>query len=223
MSRAAEKGFSDPEPSALRARARWREAFSLISDGSPVALSDVADRLCSGTEAQALELSFVGSDGTCRLMQRRGEPFEPSSTGQSTVRSPSGSRVILRWKGSHELELSQLDLVEEILWATLFLAEAQSLLEQRPSGPSLEGLVELAGAAAHEMNQPLTSVMGTLELLRRKLEPGHPAEGYLEVLQEDAERMASVVDQLAHLVRFRTKPYVGDSDIFDLDAASQDD
>ena len=32
--------------------------------------------------------------------------------------------------------------------------------------------MELAGAAAHELNQPLTSVMGYAQVLLRKLGPG---------------------------------------------------
>ena len=35
--------------------------------------------------------------------------------------------------------------------------------------------IELAGAAAHELNQPLTSVMGYAQMLMRKLGPGDAA------------------------------------------------
>src|SRR5690606_38153643 len=48
-------------------------------------------------------------------------------------------------------------------------------------------LVALAGTAAHELNQPLTSVMGYAELLKRKLTEGDPAFRSVDIIYREAE------------------------------------
>jgi PAS domain S-box-containing protein len=84
-------------------------------------------------------------------------------------------------------------------------------------------VAELAGATAHELNQPLTSVMGYAELLLRKL-PSDPANlRAAEVIHTEAQRMAEIVRKIGKLTRYETKTYVGDQRILDLDRASVDD
>lgn len=79
-------------------------------------------------------------------------------------------------------------------------------------------LIELAGALAHELNQPLTSVMGYVQLLRRLL-PGENSDlhEYAAVLEKEADRMAEIVRKIGHITRYETKSYVGQSRILDLD------
>jgi PAS domain S-box-containing protein len=84
-------------------------------------------------------------------------------------------------------------------------------------------LAELAGTAAHELNQPLTSVMGYAELLQRKLPPDDPLAHAAETIIAEAERMAEIVRKLGKITRYETKPYVGGSRIVDLDRATEDD
>lgn len=81
-------------------------------------------------------------------------------------------------------------------------------------------LIELAGALAHELNQPLTSVMGYVQLLRRLL-PGENSDlhEYAGVLEREADRMAEIVRKIGHITRYETKSYVGQSRILDLDAS----
>ncbi len=83
-------------------------------------------------------------------------------------------------------------------------------------------LVALAGAAAHELNQPLTSVMGYAELLRRKLPDGDPMAEILDVILSEAERMAGLVRKIGRVSRFETKSYLLGSRIVDLDRAAGD-
>jgi len=83
-------------------------------------------------------------------------------------------------------------------------------------------VAELAGAAAHELNQPLTSVMGYAELLRRRLEPGTPQHHAAEIIVSEAERMAEIVRKIGKITRYETKSYVGTARILDLDRASQE-
>jgi PAS domain S-box-containing protein len=84
-------------------------------------------------------------------------------------------------------------------------------------------VAELAGAAAHELNQPLTSVMGYAELLRRRLDPGTPQHHAAEIIVSEAERMAEIVRKIGKITRYETKSYVGAARILDLDRASRED
>jgi PAS domain S-box-containing protein len=78
----------------------------------------------------------------------------------------------------------------------------------------------LAGAAAHELNQPLTSVLGYSELLfRRTHEQDHGREELHAILRE-AERMAAIVKKIGTITRYETMSYVGSTRIVDLDRSS---
>jgi PAS domain S-box-containing protein len=80
--------------------------------------------------------------------------------------------------------------------------------------------IELAGAAAHELNQPLTSVMGYTQMMLRKLEADSPHLRALETILSESERMAGIVRQLGSLTRYETKAYVGGAQIIDLGRSS---
>lgn len=80
-------------------------------------------------------------------------------------------------------------------------------------------LAELAGTAAHKLNQPLTSVMAYAELLKKKSEPGSVGENVADVLLKEADRMADIVRKLGRIARYETTSYVGSQKIFDLDRA----
>ncbi|QAT88602.1 sensory box histidine kinase [Corallococcus coralloides] len=81
-------------------------------------------------------------------------------------------------------------------------------------------IVALAGTAAHELNQPLTSVMGYAELLKRKLKEEDFAYRPVDIIYREAERMAEIVRKIGKITRFEVKSYVGAKQILDLDKAS---
>ncbi len=82
-------------------------------------------------------------------------------------------------------------------------------------------IAELAGAAAHELNQPLTSVMGYAELLKRKLvDRDASAANAADVIFSEAERMAEIVRKIGKITKYETKSYVGRARILDLDKAT---
>ena len=81
-------------------------------------------------------------------------------------------------------------------------------------------LAELAGTAAHELNQPLTSMMAYAELLLRQSEPDSTGAKAARVLIREAERMAEIVRKIGKITRYETTSYVGHQKIFDLDRAA---
>jgi PAS domain S-box-containing protein len=81
-------------------------------------------------------------------------------------------------------------------------------------------VAELAGAAAHELNQPLTSVIGYAELLKRRLEGDAPRYSAAEIILNEAERMAEIVRKIGKITKYETKSYVGRARILDLDRSA---
>ena len=79
-------------------------------------------------------------------------------------------------------------------------------------------LAALAGTTAHELNQPLTAIMGLVEMLQLQAE-GRMAERLGKVYSE-TERMSAIVQRIGRITRFSTKRYVGDTEILDLDESS---
>lgn len=96
--------------------------------------------------------------------------------------------------------------------------ERLAQVQQKLAVSEKQALVaELAGTAAHELNQPLTSVMGYAELLKRRFAPGTPEAQTVETLVRECERIADVVRKLGKVTKYETKTYVGQQRILDLD------
>ena len=84
-------------------------------------------------------------------------------------------------------------------------------------------IAELAGAAAHELNQPLTSILGYAELIRRRAPESNAISDAAGIIVREAERMANMVRKIGTITRYETKAYVGGAKILDLDRASEVD
>jgi len=82
-------------------------------------------------------------------------------------------------------------------------------------------VAELAGAAAHELNQPLTSVLLTIELIQKRMKDDDPHARSLQTLYREAMRMAEIVKKIGKITRYETKAYVGSANILDLEKSSE--
>ncbi|MEZ4459764.1 MAG: response regulator [bacterium] len=79
---------------------------------------------------------------------------------------------------------------------------------------------ELAGAAAHELNQPLTSLLGYAELLRKIVDEDHDGSRAVDRIYTEARRIADIVRKIGRITEYKTKEYVGGTRIVDLDESS---
>jgi len=82
-------------------------------------------------------------------------------------------------------------------------------------------VAELAGATAHELNQPLTSVILYVEMMLRKMTQEDPHYRAASAIEREATRMAEIVRKVGRITKYETKPYVGHSSILDLEKASE--
>ena len=95
------------------------------------------------------------------------------------------------------------DLTERIAMEER-LALAQEKLVQTEQQAML---ADLAGATAHELNQPLTSVMGYAELLRRRMDDDDENLPAVQTIISESERLADIVRKIDQIIRFETRAY----------------
>jgi PAS domain S-box-containing protein len=81
-------------------------------------------------------------------------------------------------------------------------------------------VAQLAGAAAHELNQPLTSILGYAQLMERQSEPDAPHARALQIILREVQRMADIVRKIGRITRYEVKEYVGSASIMDLDRSA---
>lgn len=81
-------------------------------------------------------------------------------------------------------------------------------------------ITELAGALAHELNQPLMSILGYSQLLSKPELPREKFERAVNHIGSEAERMAEIVKRIGNITKFETRKYVGHAKIVDLDKSS---
>lgn len=80
----------------------------------------------------------------------------------------------------------------------------------------LKLLREMAVALSHELNNPLTAILGRLHLAERGLEEDAAARGHLAEVRTELERIRQIVDRLARASRVAKTDYVLGEEMIDL-------
>jgi PAS domain S-box-containing protein len=151
-----------------------------------------------------------------RTADRSGARLAPS---RREVRAKSGELVPVSMAASiiyeEEREVATVGIFSD-------LRERLRIEESLARAREQAAVAELAGATAHELNQPLTAVMGGAELLLRRLAPGDPGRSAAEVMMREAERMAEIVRKIGRITRYETRSYVGSANILDLERSTKE-
>ncbi len=96
------------------------------------------------------------------------------------------------------------------------LAKAQEQLELTEKQVLL---TELAGTAAHELNQPLTSIMAYAQWLQKNTQTTSKQRHAADTIVSQVERIADIVKKIGKITKYETKSYVGSQRILDLEKA----
>ena len=83
----------------------------------------------------------------------------------------------------------------------------------------LQGVIELAGAVCHEMNQPMQAVSGYADLLMLGVNPDDPVYRRVAMIAEQVERMGKITKKLMSITCYKTKDYLS-GQIFDIEQAA---
>jgi len=101
------------------------------------------------------------------------------------------------------------------------MAERRRIEEALREAERVRVLAETAGAAAHEINQPLTALLGISDLLLMHAEVDPSLREQLEMLKEAGRRIATIVRNMKSIERYETQDYVQGKKIVDFSASSR--
>jgi PAS domain S-box-containing protein len=93
--------------------------------------------------------------------------------------------------------------------------------EQTAQAGEVQGALLMAATASHELNQPLTTILGFADMALQQLEVDHRARSALKRIIEAAERLADRVRELGRLKRIVTRSYGDGAEIVDLEASTR--
>ncbi|OGJ94660.1 MAG: hypothetical protein A2350_08435 [Candidatus Raymondbacteria bacterium RifOxyB12_full_50_8] len=96
------------------------------------------------------------------------------------------------------------------------LAEAQELHAER-----MAGVLEMAGAACHELNQPLQAILGYTDLLLKNVKADLKSVKWAQRIQEQVMRFAEITTKLNHVTKYEVKEYLEGTKIINLEKAAQ--
>ncbi|MEQ8186674.1 MAG: response regulator [Candidatus Eremiobacterota bacterium] len=85
----------------------------------------------------------------------------------------------------------------------------------------LKGVVEMAGATAHELNQPLAAILMTSQFLMSQLKEEHPNYKQLKRIENQTQRMAEIIKKITFITRYEVKEYIDGIKIVDIEKASE--
>jgi PAS domain S-box-containing protein len=175
----------------------------------------VTDVYATPSEARRVLSEIRGSAGRIvhglevRLRHRSGEHV-PVLLSACEVVGPDGEAIAT-------IGVFQ-DMREQISLKNRLRATTEQLIATEKRAAT----IELAGAAAHELNQPLTAVMGILELCELRPDLDDDVRKKLQRALAQLGRMAEIVKALARTSRPRTTGYVGGQRILALEADESD-
>ena len=100
------------------------------------------------------------------------------------------------------------------------MKKRRQLEEERLQRERLEGVIEMAGAACHELNQPLQTLFVYSHLLLKHLPEDNPLFGKIKEIKKSIDQLGNITHKIMNITKYETKEYIGGSKIIDIDKAS---
>lgn len=110
---------------------------------------------------------------------------------------------------------------EHYRWLSGQAPDRDSFPKELVSRERLCGVLEMAGAVSHEMNQPLQVIAGYWGLLNVTAAHIHENERFLHAIGESIQRLITFSRKLKKIRSYVTRDYIGGLQIVDMDKACQ--
>ena len=200
-------------------------------DGQIVLFNTAAEEILGWSEDEAIGMSvrnLYPQGGAERIMQlmrnRRHGGRGRIDSLREVVKSVDGELIPVEISAAlirdGRREIATVGIFKDLRQQMKMEERLQEAMEALEQTQRQAVVAEVAGAAAHELNQPLTSLLGYVEYLRRKVDDDDEMHRIVSTIHADASRIAEVVRKIGRVTRYRTRDYAGHEQIVDLDEAS---
>ncbi len=141
-------------------------------------------------------------------------PVEVRARNGELIPVTLSGAIVYSEKGEEQMTVGYLRDEREKIRMEKSLDEALSKLIDAEKN---DAMTSLAGAAAHNLNQPLSAIQGYSELLVNKLRDKDPTTvDYATKIISEVAKMADIIKQISKITRFEIRPYAGKGRIVEL-------
>lgn len=225
------------EEALRRSEAKYRELVQSVNSfilridprGNLTFLNEYAQLFFGYAEDQLIGKNLIGTimpetDSHGRdhvaLLQDITQNPERYATNESENVKNNGTRVWVAW--THKAIRDDKGVLIEMLCVGNDITGRKKTHDERLQREKLQGVLEMAGAVCHEMNQPVQVIATYSELLVKDLPDTDPNYTYLNMINEEVFRMKKISEKLQGITKYETRDYIEGSKIIDLDRASRD-
>jgi len=132
--------------------------------------------------------------------------------------------MVFKKYGERYLRVSTLPMAmddeQAVLLAIEDITELRKYEKTELEKEKLAAVIKTAGAACHEISQPLMVVLGMADLLLDDFDGCKLKREKLVELKQQADRLGEITRKLTTITKYETKPYLN-GEIIDIDASSQ--
>lgn len=117
------------------------------------------------------------------------------------------------------IRLNSVDISNPMAWtiATFTdISQRKAIEKEKYEKERLQGVLEMAGAVCHEINQPLQAILGYSELLLMGSESNLHGEHNINSIKSQATRLGKITRKLSNITQYRTVDYPGNTKIVDI-------
>ncbi len=125
-----------------------------------------------------------------------------------------------RYISWHITSLKNPDAEPEAISIVLDVTDKMEAEKERIEKERLAGVLEMAGATAHELNQPLQVISGIAWMMLSRLNKDDPNYKNAEKIYAEVERMANIAGKISSISSYEVKKYVGETRIIDIEKAA---
>jgi PAS domain S-box-containing protein len=221
---------------AEEALRRANEVLNNILAASPVGIGLLEDDVIQWANKEMISMFGFGSEDDCKG-QEIASIYSSSSEYERVVRTikdsleagrppetdanykrKDGQTFVGHFKMScpdpSNSSKRAIFTIHDISWR--LQAEKERLQKEK-----LQGVLEMAGAICHEMNQPLQGISGYAEIGLLDLPKDHPAYKLMEDIVGLTVKMGEITNKLQHITTYKTKDYIKGTKIIDIDGSTK--
>ena len=148
--------------------------------------------------------------------------FADQKEGEFNVAKPRTFRIKCKDGSQKTVTITSIALkTKEYFVLCEDITERVRAEEEKLKSERLQAAMETAGAASHEINQPLQIIMARAELALMKGPLIDNLGRELQDILENTERIALITKRLNRITEFRTTDYIGGTQVLDIERSSK--